>query len=108
MFTTLLFAFTHWQVSISAVPGKKTVVVEGAKASVLGTKADIISQFARIQADEKRKAKELLLSHEVGMCIIGLCTCTFRNMYHLNVAYIINANNVAYKKWKPNEQKGSR
>ncbi|XP_072024947.1 protein mono-ADP-ribosyltransferase PARP14-like [Amphiura filiformis] len=45
--------------------GKKGIIVEGPKAAVLGTKADIISEFARIQGEEKRRAKELLLSKEV-------------------------------------------
>ncbi len=40
-------------------------MVKGAKAAVLSTKADVFSQLAQIQAEEKRRAKELLLSKEV-------------------------------------------
>ena len=43
----------------------KGVLVEGIKVSVLNTKADIQTYFARIQAKEKRKAEDRLINKEV-------------------------------------------
>ena len=43
----------------------KGVLVEGLKVAVLNTKADIQTYFARIQANEKRKAEDRLINKEV-------------------------------------------
>ena len=44
---------------------KKGVLVEGLRVSVLSTKADIQTYFARIQANEKRIAEDRLINKEV-------------------------------------------
>ena len=47
-------------------PGSKGILLEGAKVSVMSTKADTQTLFARIQAEEKRKTEDALLSKDVS------------------------------------------
>ena len=58
----------------------KGVLVEGLKVAVLNTKADIQTYFARIQANEKRKAEDRLINKEV-------CSDEFKKSIPLGLLY---------------------